>query len=674
MNRKRFSVLLLVLTAMSLFDVCVFSVQSSPYAYSEPTDYHSIKTGDSYLVRDVNYDGFYYANGGPGWERLATANEFTLLAHWKIQPSGTDIDPYLYTFVPELPEIYGQRPNTQLLGAYHFKILSEDGLTTRVAAFPAGQSATNPTDTFDIIDIKYQSPYYDIPYYVLPTQLVTLQTPFADRNLTDSISGVGDSPVDDHSYTVCIDRIGFDINVATFLTVYKTTEVALGETGHSIPYFAFSLTKNGEEYFLNVVEKQPQDSVYWTRISAEEKDIIVNPEKYRDPAYQYQFKKYKFCFPYQVDANGQRVTPVKFGEPGYEIEYQPVYLQTLSANDPTDYPYVVLVGQTVKYAVAQRLDELLDDPSGTNSLKWNIYSMNYSRMDSRLVTSWIFAGKHSDENEWAPLGDPVNGTYSDVEGLLTDVEFSGGGVLFIGESKDSPIHYSVLTDIENASLEILYAGREMIGSYVKHPIFYYKIKIAGKDLYLTDSRYETDPGYKYTWVDGRRYPRAYFREEKFPDYEGYFPTKADEKFIQTFGFRYIDPNDSQNPFKETNEFTFVIVSNANFKNYGSDNYQYLTDINGRLIFVDYAANALVFKFGRKNEGGFVGLEIVGKGDIFGVVGGVRLLNQSGKVDIYTIDGRLIKSVAVTAADQTIAVPAGLVIVKTAGRVAKVIVK
>jgi hypothetical protein len=645
-------------------------------------EYVQMNSDDYYLVYDLN-DGFYYAGGGSGQDRLKRANAFTVLAHWKIRQDETD--PLLHTFVPELTEIYGQQPNNQLQGKYYFRKISGDDFTMRIQAYDLSEYAEKyvlKTDTFEIIYTMHESPYYDIPYYVLPNQLVTLEVPFVDRNLTDRIRGYDPTPVDDYSYQVYLDRAGSDINSLTFLTTYKTTEMSVSEKGHLIPYFAFSLTKDNKEYFLNVVNTEQGDSVYWTRITDAERDIIINPEKYQDAQYKYQFKRYKFCFPYQVDASGNRVAPVRYGEPGYEIEYQPVYLQTLSDDSPTDYPYLIVVGNSTKYASAKRLDKvLLDKNPKENSLKWNIYSVDYSLIDLYQVTSWIFAGRHSDENEWVPLYDSISGTSGshDVKGLLTDIKFgSGGGVVFISESKASPINYGTLTDINNGLLEFIAEGQEMIGSYVKHQIFYYKIKIPGKDLYLTDSWYETDLKYKYLWtLDGRRYPMAYFRDEKLPDYEGYLPTKADERFIQTFGFRYVDPNYLKNPIKETNDRTFVIVSNANFRNYGSDNYRYLAEVNGRLIFVNDIenVNVVIFRFGKKNvEGGFTGLEAVGKGEIFGVTGGVRLLNRTGKVDLYTIDGRLIKSVEITDTDRTVAAPCGIVIVKHAGKVTKVLVK
>lgn len=634
-------------------------------------EYVQVDSETPCLVYDV-HGGFYYAGGGERQNRPKRADAFTILTHWEIDID--EKDPWLHTFSPVLAEIYGERPNDQLQGAYYFRKLDDDP-AMRVQAFDLAKYAEYivQTDTFEIIATAYESPYYDIPGYALPDQLVALESPFVDRNLTDNIYSSGPVPVG-KSYLSGLNKN--DISL-TFLTVYKTTEVSLGETEYVIPYFAFSLTRDGKEYFLHANNTQGDDSVFWTPVTDDERDILLNPEKYRDPKYKYQLKQYKFCFPYQADTNGRLAMPASYGEPGYEIEYQPVYFQTLSDDRPDDYPYlIVAVGSS---ACVKRLDKVITENNpGGNSLKWNIYSVDYSLIDPYSVTSWVLAGKHSDENEWVALYDSVSGTYGthDVQGLLTDARLFGGGVWFVGESKAAPVNYGTLADINNGQLEFISEGQAMIGSYVKHPIFYYKIKIPDKDLYLTDSRYETNPRYKYQWFDGRKYPLAYFREGKYPDYEKYLPTRADERFIQTFGFRYIDPNDAENPIKETDEQTFAIISNANFRNYGSDNYRYLAD-KGRLVFVDgMDETVLILRYGRKDgNGSFItGLEVVGRGEIFGVTGGVRLLNRTGKkVNLYTIDGRLIKSVEITKADQTLAAPRGVVIVKCEGKVAKVIV-
>ena len=60
--------------------------------------------------------------------------------------------------------------------------------------------------------------------------------------------------------------------------------------------------------------------------------------------------------------------------------------------------------------------------------------------------------------------------------------------------------------------------------------------------------------------------------------------------------------------------------------------------------------------------------------VIGCEGGIRFLDTAGKVDIFSIDGRLIKLAVLTGGEQFIAVPRGIVIVRNGSNVAKVIVR
>ncbi|MDR0733043.1 MAG: T9SS type A sorting domain-containing protein [Dysgonamonadaceae bacterium] len=61
-------------------------------------------------------------------------------------------------------------------------------------------------------------------------------------------------------------------------------------------------------------------------------------------------------------------------------------------------------------------------------------------------------------------------------------------------------------------------------------------------------------------------------------------------------------------------------------------------------------------------------------NVYGVIGGVKVVNATGAVAIYTIDGRLVAQKAVVAPAQTISVPAGIYIVRNGSEVSKVLVK
>jgi hypothetical protein len=60
--------------------------------------------------------------------------------------------------------------------------------------------------------------------------------------------------------------------------------------------------------------------------------------------------------------------------------------------------------------------------------------------------------------------------------------------------------------------------------------------------------------------------------------------------------------------------------------------------------------------------------------VYGIVGHVRVINATGVIELYTIDGRKYKSVPATGGVQLITAPRGLIIVKNSGRAERVTVK
>jgi hypothetical protein len=677
--------------------------------------YDEIGCDNYQLVKNYSKTGsknFYFAAGGDNFDSIPKANSNTILAHWKINHAVDDNQLHTFAFEPVVG--YGKNitdENKQLTGNYYFIKIPEltTGDVTTARAFNFANYATYPytiaEDTLQITCVDHTLPFYNLePGYELPAQLAILEAPFVDRNLTDVVPGFPHDKVNVNpdAYQVYLNRIGTDINAATYLTAWKTNVRRLGEgknadeTGHDIPYFAFSLNKDGKEYFLNIhkaTKATDRDSVYWTYLTDAEQKVIFDDYAGGEPNKgSNRFWNYKFCLPYQVyterdapspERIGELVDPAKYGD----TEYQPVYIQTLDTAK-NHYPDLVIAGSATRYATARNLyDAILPYANGVNSMNWNIYSVDYSQIDPYYVTSWIFGGKRPADHEWVPLRNsegvnPYENTNPnanlDADGLLTNFRLQTGGHSFVGESgydndKPTEVNYGVL--LSKTQLHFEYEGTERIGTYAKRPIYYYRIQIPGQDKkWLTDS-YDIGGKYVYTWGPSatvtNKYNLAYFGNKITDNVTG---KKYDKKYVQTFGFRYFDSVTGKESSDTIPAKTFVVVSNANFENAQPGAYRYLAEVNGHLVFVEGKDNALLFQFGRDKDGNYTGIEPIGTSGVIGVQGGVRLLNQTGTAAIYTVDGRLIKSVEVTGADQTIVAPRGVVIVKAAGKATKVVVK
>ena len=688
---------------------------------------------DYQTVYDVN-GKFYYAAGGPNYEKICVANTNTMLAHWAITRDNAN-DEYLHTFTPEALAGYGAElvKQTQLnsKGGYYFLVVPAESTanTTVVRVFDFNTYATDfniKESKLAISCVDHTLPFFDLgSIRTLPSQLAILEAPYIDRSLsdhsTDGTSKFGPTAIDTKSYQAYLNKIlpGADIEDGDYLTAYASNvrqldaNTSIKDTHHIIPYFVFSkTTKDGTEYFLNVHPKAgtvDADSVYWTKEplgktrEAFLKEVVENWEANPDFA-----KLYKFCLPYQVYTYSDRdipagkkvgdlVTPVKYGD----TEYQPVYLQTLDvAKD--DYPYLVIAGSATRYATTVRLNDAIQYNTGTcsfsNSLglaTGNIYTVDYAQVDPYKVTSWIFGGKrNTGTTEWVPLNNStIDGVIvpATTTGYLTDFRLQGGGVTFLDESAQG-VNWGIITGIKNSvKLNFEYEGTEQIGSsYAKTPIYYYRISIpssllpasTGKPVYLTDS-YAKNSDYDFTYQNVTS-KLAYFDATKKDDNLAGTATgtKYDGTFTQSLALRYVDVSTGNVVVSDgsVKDQTFVVVANADYTKGNSAEYRYLQDVgNNHLAFVKGAEglkNAMVFQFGSVANGDYTGIEAVGTVSTFGVTGGVKLLNQAGTVvNIYSVDGSLLKSVQVTSADQTVDAPRGVVIVKSsAGNATKVVVK
>ena len=633
---------------------------------------------DYQLVQNMTFNSADYYTFD---NTVSAADDYTISAHWEIKWDAAD--PEMATFIPELKKVYNETvgssaiPITNLKGEYYFvkrigtETIADDGFTTVRAIDVSGYASGNFTAKFDTLKltcVDHAVPFFDLEAdggnVGLLEKMAILETPFVDRNLTYVVPADKDTPTPIYrggnliGYQTYINRIDNDISKAEFLTVYKENRRELTEN-HIIPYYAFSITNNGVEYFLNIdvapAASTRQDSVYWTALSTADRDILLDWEN--NPS---ALKTYKFCLPYQVDENGVRKDLVKYGD----TSYPPVYLQTLDIHE-TDYPYLVVAGSATNYVTARNLWDAIKLGYRPSTLSWNIYTVDYRFIDPNQVTAWIFGGSIPPGQMWVPIAGAINN--GSAEGVLTNQALLGD--IFLTQSGNSPVNYGVPTGISNApTLKVEFEGDTLIGTYAMRPIWYYRINL--NDTYLTDATGQVGASYYYTFY-GTTYPYGFFGDkiDNFADYvaEG---IKADENFVQAFGFKYVvDDTDPLQPF--------YVVSNANYKNKPAkvNEYRYLASINDQLVFVNDPLDALIFQWGHiDGDGKYVDLKVVGKSGIYGVEGGVKFLNTTGKVDIFSIDGRLIKSSVLTGGEQIIPAPRGIAVVKNGSTVVKVVVQ
>ena len=644
-------------------------------------------------VNNGNYVSFNNNN-------IENADEYSYFAHWNVSVINKNKDEFLYQIKPELQKIYndnvgeGSFVQNYLNGEYYFIDTYKDGskegyIAINIKGYGEG-NFTAKFDTIAITCVEHKMPFFDLieeEFDIYSNKYAILETPFVDRNLTWVINkekgkeGAEYTTVNNNGYQAYINSILNDYAKAEYVTVYETYRRQIVKDKHIIPYYAISVTDfDGVEYFLNVkkaANTNVEDSVYWTKLTDAERQILTSPSSSTqtelDKKLTDKYKLYQFCLPYKMvedKATG------KWGQEKVEFdgeELSSVYLQTLDLAR-TDYPFLVVAGSATKYVTARKLDEAIKG----NSLDYNIYTVDYKQIDEKKVTGWVFGGKDPNANIWVPLVKAINngvgakGVASEpINGVITSVGKDGEDIKdlgkdFIVESGASPLNYAKFTGIKNAyDLKFVFKGDTIIGDNVRRPIWYYNVLSDGK--YLTDA---TDKAAYYQF-NGHPYAYAYFETDKLPD-EVYFDAdglKVDAKFLQSFGFRYMinDQDEHQR---------FWIVSNANYKTPKPEaDYRYLADINGQLVFVKDRADAMVFQFGKLDpETGYTDLEVVGKGGIYGIAGGVKLMNTTGKVDIYSIDGRLISSTIVKGTETTIAAPRGIVVVKNGANVVKVVVQ
>jgi hypothetical protein len=671
-----------------------------PKEYLTPNCHH-------YLVQRAD-DSLYYTVSSAGL--LKQANEYSVAAHWSL--SYDEKDQYLATFAPELKVIYDtikvEDKSTLTKGSYYFVAEKADTLGAYGFEDMKAPDWQIIYKRIVLTCVDHATPFLDLGD-VHGQELAILEDIKLDRNLTDNYGKGTEEPVYRggakaiFAYRAFLNQIlPADFENADKVIVYEENKrylsgVKIGDevpvdtvetSEHVIPYYSFSITKGDKEYFLNVDEKSQRankvlgtDSVYWTELTDAQKAILLDPVKYPK-----SLPTYKFCLPYKLTLEGEQL--YERGQKSGDLPA--VYLQTLDTIK-TEYPYLVIAGAATTYVTTVKLDNALLPGYGVgNILADNIYTMDYSKVDYQTkATAWVFGQPASSGKEWVPLLDHTAGTIGSTTGVLTDYLLGNGGTTFIDQSgKVDPLNYGIITGVNNGpTLKFTFEGEATIGKYIQRPIYYYRIQLDGTDLYLTDAK---DSTAQYPF-NGKDYSYGFFGDivANHPAYVNgtYTPTvadapiykiTADSAFAQTFGFKYVTDKEVVADAQAEDVQAFYVVSHADYTHPKNvDAYRYLAEVNNHLVFVDNVKDALVFQFGHIDDNIYTDVKApVAKSGIIAIVGGVKVIGGEigDKVDIYSVDGRLVKSTTLSSADQTITTPKGVLIVKTAGKVAKVIVK
>jgi len=650
---------------------------------------------ESVIVQKLGYEGslnkFYTFDGFNMFkDGFVKPTEYDLLAHWNTTIKSDDDN--MVTFAPELQTIYDKEvgvgkdiAQTQLAGQYFFfkplKDANGDVVEDAYVGLDVSGYANNDFrpvfDTLRISCTDHKVPFYDLEsdghFNVVLNKLAILETPFTDRGLNDRFTTKNGPQMTEIygndgkviGYQTYLDSVGYKYSNAGRVTVYKENRRQLTDN-HVIPYYSFSVTENRVEYFLNVTQTEAGDSVRWTALSDADKAILVDCGE--GSANEYAFKTYKFCLPYKKNADGTFADSIAYPKENGE-NYPPVYLQTLD-DAVNDFPFLIVAGSATNFVTQRTLDDAIlatYQKAPYNTLRYNIYSVDYSFIDVNKVTSWIFGGELPNGNVWVPVPDVVANAGNTKVGALTSL---GGSVTFVDQSQKDP-NFAIMTGTpKESNLTLTYGGSTLIGAYLPLPIWYYRISIDGN--YLTDATGMTDAAYQYTF-NGKTYPIAFFGKllADATDNKVENNISADKNFVQSFGFRYFS-GDEFSPDQQA----FYIVSNANYKNKPTheNEYRFLALINDQMVFVTDTQYALVFQWGGVKDGEYTDLQVVGQGGIYGVPGGVKFVDTTGKVDIYSVDGRLIKTSVLTGAEQVLSAPRGIAIVKTGSKVVKVVVQ
>ena len=639
-------------------------------------------------------------------------DEHKLLAHWAIEAGNklegeTEIDPYLLKFTPEVDRMYDKYDvddiRTQLRGSFYMvkKETPSEGADYTVIAYDLSQlnekgNYVVTKRTFDFICTPHDLPYYDLEadggYNIEWMELAVFEAKYIDRNIyadfDDVLAEVRNGTGNLVGYRAWNQNLKPGEEGISYLTVYRSWRRDLAPNmvddpakgRHIIPYYNFSVTDDqGIEYFLNVRPAQgvnESDSVRFSYLTDSEIETLLDVAA--DP---YAMPTYKFCLP----------TDVHLGVKANAAQTA-VYMQTLDVDldkavAEHNSPYILRIG-TPSHTITANSFETAIYKNEQPTFIWNIYDVDFKILNPEYVTAWVFDNAVESDVEWVRLTEPVdstvgkdNGKGGEGLGILSNADIASmPGTQFVTPSGEVVNYAATTGSLAAGTLNFVFKGRADIGKFAKREIWYYNI-IDSDGNYLTDAVIHGDlmtsgnSGYWYTW-NGTHNIYAYFDETKLADHAAYdgvtvesgltYSIDADKDFHQTFGLRYVD----------LDKQTFYVVSRADFTNRGNPElkYRYLASVQNRYVFVDNRDDAMMFSFGQGVDGNWTGTEDLAGLTVIGGQGVINIRNAEGIANIYSIDGRLLKSVELNSADEMISVPAGIVIVKIADKASRVIVK
>ncbi len=469
---------------------------------------------------------------------------------------------------------------------------------------------------------------------------------YTDINGTPSIAENGKAP----AYYEQADgtpRVVQFLKIRESNTTYQNEKNGDTVYHHSVPYYniihVLKNTETGEEteFYLEMGYNSENHTgdlkdvvVQFRHLTAREKYVVENYNQYPD-----SMQAVKFCFPYKLNAKNEDSTLVTLNN-GVQNRFKNVAIRTMPIQNETFYLGVGSPNtqQTKAVKDSTQADVFVIAPNSVSDEEWlgNASKSGWLKDFSRSTATSIYLVEPSG-------ADPVN------YGLLS-------------------YHADVLPNINDGEFTFNMVLDTIVNKYTKTHIWYYQIKNkAGKLLTYKPlaGLPSNDTQYKYG-----EYTYAYFADAAAN------ANKVTKDNNQVFGLLL---NKAKAQGTTGHDFKFWVVAQV-----PTGDYKYLGQYNNRMVFIPTGtdsksvarAKAMTFEIGQMNNGNFTGKDDIDGGAVavYGVEGAVKVVNATGTIEIYTIDGRQFKSVLATGSEQTISAPRGVMIVKVAGKATKVIVK